>query len=759
MLYHKKTTSKKKGDDKNVDYPKDIHTYIGNKGYTVNKTDLTEKMIEQLRKNLTAKPVQMGMIFGGSSQNTGYPIYRESSNKLYIPRHYGIEYFGEPKENRLNMGDVISLQFVGSLRESQKPAVNAFMENVNNGKGGGLLELHTAAGKCLSKNTPIIMYNGIIKMVQNIFEGDLLMGDNSFPRTVLSIARGVELMYKVVNNNTGENYTVNKSHILSLYDRMNKKYIDIPIKTVVDDNNYKNKYYGYRVPVFFKNKPLKIKPFQMGVSLLDTRNKSDVRIPHNYKCNSYSKRLLLLKGICFYNKSKVIKHINILFINDLLYLIRSLGLYCKKNNDNEIEFDFHKDLFYEITIQKQSEDEYFGFTIDGNHRFLLGDFTVTHNTVLSLNIITQIQRKTLIIVNKEFLMNQWIERIAEFIPNARVGKIQGSITDIENKDIVLGMLHSLSMKDYPQELFQSFGFTIIDEVHHISSEVFSCALFKIVSKNMLGLSATMERKDGTTFVFKMFLGDVLYKASTHESHNVNVRLIEYKTKDDEFNQTLYDYRGNPQYSKMIVKLCDYGPRTRFLLKIIEDLIKEDSSKQMMVLAHNKSLLINLHDTIKTAGFATVGYYVGGMKQRDLQETEKRQIVIATYSMASEALDIKTLSTLILATPKTDIVQCVGRILRTKHSNPIIIDLIDGHDVFQRQSEQRVRYYKKCNYNVFKTDSYFYKGLETEWKNIYKSKETHDTTEHNNNHNNNHKEKKDYKCLIDISTIDFTKEEF
>ena len=66
------------------------------------------------------------------------------------------------------------------------------------------------------------------------------------------------------------------------------------------------------------------------------------------------------------------------------------------------------------------------------------------------------------------------------------------------------MLQSLSMKDYPSSLFDSFGFTIIDEVHHISSEVFSCALFKLVTKYMLGFSATMNRKDGTTKVFKMF---------------------------------------------------------------------------------------------------------------------------------------------------------------------------------------------------------------------------------------------------------------
>jgi superfamily II DNA or RNA helicase len=760
MRRGKNNTSKKNKQDEMIEYPKDLDTYIGNKGYTILKSQLTDKMQEQLKKNLIAKPVQMAMVFGGAQQNNGFPIYRESSNKFYVPRYYGIETFGAPKENNLYEGDLISVDFAGSLRESQKPAVSAFMDNVKNGGGGGLLELHTAAGKCLARDTPVIMYDGTVKMVQDVYVGDTLMGDNSFPRRVQSITRGKETMYKITNKNTGESYTVNKSHILSLYDKTTKKFIDIPLEKVLENPQYNEKYLGYRVPVFFIDKDTKINPYQCGRSYLEllelhskNRRKPTLGIPREYKINSYKTRLEFLRGIFVTNKSNVFKNENNVFIDDLFFLVRSLGFYCKKNSPTELVFDFRKDLFYDITIEKKKKDNYYGFTIDGNRRFLLGDFTVTHNTVLSLNIITQLQRKTLIIVNKEFLMNQWIERIAEFIPNARVGKIQGPIMDVENKDIVLGMLHSLSMKDYPSELFQSFGFTIIDEVHHISSEVFSCALFKIVSRCMLGLSATMDRKDGTTYVFKLFLGDVLYKATTHETHNVNVRLIEYKTRDDEFNETLYDFRGNPQYSKMIVKLCNYGPRTQVLLRVIEDLIKEDSTKQIMVLAHNKSLLINLHDTIKTRGFATVGYYVGGMKQCDLQETEKRQIVIATYSMASEALDIKTLSTLVLATPKTDIVQCVGRILRAKHDNPIIVDMIDSHDVFQKQSEQRVRYYRKCNYNIFKTDSNSYKGLETAWRTVYKSKETHETEHHKE------KEKKEAKCLIDISTIDFTKEEF
>lgn len=339
-------------------------------------------------------------------------------------------------------------------------------------------------------------------------------------------------------------------------------------------------------------------------------------------------------------------------------------------------------------------------------------------TSASLNIISQLKKKTLVIVHKEFLMNQWIERIQQFLPNARIGKIQGPIIDIDNKDIVIGMLQSLSMKDYPSSLFDSFGFTIIDEVHHISSEVFSNALFKIVTKYMLGLSATMNRKDGTTPVFKMFLGDVIYKSKRDNDRAVTVRAIEYYVDDDDFNEVKLDYRGKPQYSIMISKLCEYNRRSEFILQVLSDMLKENSNQQIMILAHNKNLLKYLHDAIEHRCIATVGYYVGGMKESALKLTESKQVVIATYAMASEALDIKTLTTLIMATPKTDIEQSVGRILREKHSSPIVVDIVDSHDLFKNQWRKRKTFYKKENYKIIYTISTNYSTDYSKWTCVY-----------------------------------------
>ncbi len=335
-------------------------------------------------------------------------------------------------------------------------------------------------------------------------------------------------------------------------------------------------------------------------------------------------------------------------------------------------------------------------------------------TVMALKIISLLKKKTLILVHKEFLMNQWIERIEEFLPNARIGKIQANVCNVCDCDIVIGMIQTMYNKVFPQEIYSQFGLTIIDEVHRIGSEEFSKTLLKTITPYMLGISATVERKDKLTKLLYMFIGNKIYSEERKSEDPVCVRGIEYICNDSEFNEVEMDYRGNPKFSTMISKISDYGPRSDFIIKVIGDLLIENHEAQIMILAHNRSLLTYLYEAIEHRKIATVGYYVGGMKQKNLQETETRQIVLATYAMAAEALDIKTLSILIMASPKTDIIQSVGRILRIKHDNPIVVDIVDSHPLFQNQWKQRKRYYKKCNYRIRYIDSRKYCGMNFDW---------------------------------------------
>ena len=833
------------------EYKRDIcaASYLGKKGYTIPIAILTIEDLEFLHTDLFVKPISMGPQYGpaGSADEMAFPVYRENAKKIYIPRFYGIARYGLPTRSEITLGDNINVEFTKPLRDYQDNIVDVYMKHVNspivtgspNLGSGGILEVPCGRGKCLGKDTPILMYNGSIKMVQDVLVGDVLMGDDSMSRNVLTLARGQEMMYKVVNGYDNSSYIVNESHILSLKNANTNQVIDISVQDYLR-NLGQEPLMGYRVPIEFPEQFVKIDPYLLGIWLTSTvpfehelhggnsimrslyqhssiiaiddpkilkyvtdcfvikhpslcleylgqneyqiqsKNRDnhifreflykntlpfDQHIPKQYSRNTRQIRLELLAGIIdvqgqFINSDDGSDHfiiqqfdqLNTHLQNDIIFLVKSLGfsmnitgiingpidllrtipvktLHNQIPSDTKMDVDVDNlskspiieytpiieyDLTYPITIEQIGVDNYYGFEIDGNRRFVLGDFTVTHNTVMALKIISLLKKKTLIIVHKEFLMNQWIERAQEFLPTAKVGRIQGGVFDVQGKDIVLGMLQTLYDREFPDGAFDSFGLTIIDEVHRIGSEQFSKTLLRTITPNMLGISATVDRKDKLTKILYMFIGNKIYSENRKDEDLVCVRAIEYISSDPEFNETEYDFRGNPKFSTMISKLCDFGPRSDFIVRVLGDLVKENGECQIMVLCHNRSLLKYFYEAIQHLGFCSVGYYVGGMKQVDLQETEGKQIVLATYAMAAEALDIKTLSVLVMATPKTDIIQSVGRILRVRHDNPIVVDIVDRHEIFQNQWAKRKTFYRKCNYRIRSMDSVRYGGMSFDW---------------------------------------------
>ena len=155
---------------------------------------------------------------------------------------------------------------------------------------------------------------------------------------------------------------------------------------------------------------------------------------------------------------------------------------------------------------------------------------------------------------------------------------------------------------------------------------------------------------------------------------------------------------------MIKKLCEFNRRSEFILKVVRDLLKKDTPElHIMIIGHNKSLLKYLCDAIENRKIAPVGYYIGGMKEEELKKSESKKVIIATYAMASEGLDIKSLTSLIMASPKTDVCQSVGRILRTKHTSPLVVDIIDSHDIFEKQWKNRKQYYIKQKYHIISSN--------------------------------------------------------
>lgn len=348
-----------------------------------------------------------------------------------------------------------------------------------------LVSAPTHQGKCLGKNEKIIMYDGSIKKVQDIKTGDLLMGDDSTPRMVLSTTKGEDHLYKIIPNK-GKSFVVNKPHVLSLRKTGSNNIIDIPLNEYIDkSNNFKHIYKGYRTGVEFKEKELTIDPYFLGIWLGDgnsgnvgvtttddeiidylysyaqklnlkvykTKQKdrttrysitkgelgknnklslqkllreinvlNNKHIPFEYKTASRKQRLELLAGLIdsdgYKNdKSYVFSNSNEILIDDVVYLAQSLGFVAYKKRNLSHGFGMYRQSFrvsilgdchkipvlvkrkfcgerktivnhlnFGFKIQYIGKGEYFGFMLDGNGRFLLDDFTVTHNTTFALNM-------------------------------------------------------------------------------------------------------------------------------------------------------------------------------------------------------------------------------------------------------------------------------------------------------------------------------------------------------------------------------------
>jgi superfamily II DNA or RNA helicase len=342
------------------------------------------------------------------------------------------------------------------------------------------------------------------------------------------------------------------------------------------------------------------------------------------------------------------------------------------------------------------------------HDGILSLHTGGGKTVCALYIASQLKVPTLVIVHNSFLRDQWEERVKAFLPFARIGRIQGDACEVEGRDIVIAMLQTLSMKDLPVATFKPIGLVIVDECHHIASEVFVQALPKVTSKYMLGLSATPTRKDGLMHVANWFLGPTLYTSDSgdKEDRDIQVEVYEYKNDDPVFNEVIYNRQGVMFTTLMINKLAEEAGRTEWLAEILKDVLEESPTRQVLVLTdrvkHTKDILAALCDELKEKA-AILSQDVAAAKRGEF--CASKSILIATYAMCKEGFDVPTLNTLLMATPRPDIDQIVGRILRIEKTarkiHPLILDVVDPQ--FRRQFQERNMLYKKRNYKVTKME--------------------------------------------------------
>ena len=330
-------------------------------------------------------------------------------------------------------------------------------------------------------------------------------------------------------------------------------------------------------------------------------------------------------------------------------------------------------------------------------------------TFMAIWLAYQLRKRFVIVVHKEFLLAQWQRELERLLPGIRVGRVQGDKLDINEKefDCTIVMIQTLCLRDFPVNTFSGFGFAIFDECHHLGAEHFSKSLLRIQCKHMLGLSATPERSDGLSKVFIWFLGPVAYQIKFREADD-SVRAITYRyeSPDPAFKKPPMNYKGEVIRARLLNQIAEFAPRTIYLTERLVPLVQE--GRKILILSDRREHLAVFEKELKARGITDIGYYVGGMKQTDLDESDKCAVILGTFAMASEAMNIPALNTILLATPKTNIEQSVGRILREKKEArkfaPLILDVLDHqHYGCIGQYKHRSNYYKACGYKVYVLD--------------------------------------------------------
>jgi superfamily II DNA or RNA helicase len=326
-------------------------------------------------------------------------------------------------------------------------------------------------------------------------------------------------------------------------------------------------------------------------------------------------------------------------------------------------------------------------------------------TFMAILIAARLAKRFLVIVDKEFLMNQWKGELTALMPGLRIGILQGPKQEIEPEqfDCTICMIQTLCGKDFSESIFQNYGFAIFDECHHLGAQHFSKTLNKVQLKYMLGLSATPKREDGLTKVFFWFLGQPVYWEKTREPDpTVAVKSVHINSNDSVYNTIPTNWKGEVVTAQLLGNIIGCEERTQEIVRWIL-LLASEPERKILVLSERIGHLQAIEALLKPSGLV-IGYYIGGMKEAIREEgASKARVLLASYAMASEAMNIKTLNSVILASPRKSVEQSTGRILRVRQSErtvvPVIVDIVDSHQMYKSQWKKRCSYYKQCTYSM------------------------------------------------------------
>ncbi|WP_066155424.1 DEAD/DEAH box helicase [Aliarcobacter cryaerophilus] len=307
-------------------------------------------------------------------------------------------------------------------------------------------------------------------------------------------------------------------------------------------------------------------------------------------------------------------------------------------------------------------------------------------TLIGAKIFEQRAVKTLIIVNKNMLLDQWISRFVDYFGYKKsdigfLGKSQNRL----NGNIDIATMQSLN--NIP-ELVENYTQVIVDECHHIPALTFEQIVKNFKGKYILGLSATPNRKDELDPILYQQLGSISYEYKKPKTHTN--RLLVIKT---EFTSSA------DNYAAIINELVSNEDRNRQIVKTI----KENIDRKILLLSDRIEHLNLLENILKEENIDFVSVHGSQNKKEQVENMQKvktSSLILATSSFFGEGIDFPHLNTIIFATPISfygRLIQYLGRIGRG-NQECLAIDFLDSKNAMLNSTyKKRLEGYKAMHY--------------------------------------------------------------
>jgi superfamily II DNA or RNA helicase len=319
-------------------------------------------------------------------------------------------------------------------------------------------------------------------------------------------------------------------------------------------------------------------------------------------------------------------------------------------------------------------------------------------TIIGLEIIAQKRQPALIIVHRQQLFDQWIERIQSFlkIPKQEIGQIGNQKFKV-GKEITVAMIQSLTRSDEISKIAKSFGTIIVDECHHIPAKSFREAIVNFNSFYLYGLTATPKRKNNDEKLIYVYIGNILYNAGQIEQIKQNIAKAEINIRETSL------------YAPFDYKIDKYETISRILIHdtqrnslIIDDLEKNVGRFMTILVLTERKAHVDILNLYLKDKFETITIHGDDSERSRKSKLEQLKlghykIVISTGQYFGEGVDVENLECLFIVYPfafEGKLIQYIGRIQRSGKP-PVIFDYRDSKiDYFDKMFKLRNRYYKK-----------------------------------------------------------------